>query len=167
MAYQFTLSTILPATPQAIYRAWLDTRLHSAMTGGAAVMSSQPGARVSAWDGYISGTNIELVPGERIVQTWRTTKFSETDPDSIIAVQLLSTAEGTRLTVTHSNVPDGHTSYEQGGWQQFYFEPMRRYFSRLAAQGSPPAKPKPRKVKKPRPHSKATARKSAVKAGGA
>lgn len=40
MAYQFTLSTILPATPQAIYRAWLDTRLHSAMTGGAAVMSS-------------------------------------------------------------------------------------------------------------------------------
>src|SRR5579863_4870714 len=167
MAYQFTLSTILPATPQAIYRAWLDTRLHSAMTGGAAVMSSQPGARVSAWDGYISGTNIELVPGERIVQTWRTTKFSETDPDSIITVQLLSTADGTRLTLTHSNVPDGHTGYEQGGWQQFYFEPMRRYFSRLAAPRSPPRKPGPRKAKKRPARRKTPARKSTVKASSA
>src|SRR3984957_19489575 len=98
MAYQFTLSTILPAAPQSIYRAWLDTRRHSAMTGGTAVMSSQLGAKISAWDGYISGANIELVPGERIVQTWRTTKFAETDPDSTITVHLLSTRDGTRLT---------------------------------------------------------------------
>lgn len=132
MAYQFTLSTVLPATPEAIYRAWLDTRRHSAMTSGAAVMSSELGAQVTAWDGYISGTNIELVPGERIVQTWRTTKFSAADPDSTVTVQLQRTAEGTRLTLIHANVPDGHVGYEQGGWQQFYFEPMRRYFSRLA-----------------------------------
>jgi len=124
MAYQFTLSTVLPATPEAIYRAWLDTRRHSAMTGGAAVMSSQPGAQVTAWDGYISGTNVELVPGERIVQTWRTTQFAQADPDSMVTVQLQSTAEGTRLTLIHSNVPDGHMSYEQGGWEQSYFEPM-------------------------------------------
>jgi len=165
MAYQFTLSTILPATPQSIYRAWLDTRLHSAMTGGTAVMSSQPGAKISAWDGYISGANIELVPGERIVQTWRTTKFADTDPDSTITVHLLSTPEGTRLTLTHSNVPDGHTSYEQGGWQQFYFEPMRRYFSRLARERSAPSKVKPRKAKKRPARKTAAVRKRAAKAG--
>jgi uncharacterized protein YndB with AHSA1/START domain len=167
MAYQFTLSTILPATPQAIYRAWLDTRLHSAMTGGAAIMSNQPGAKISAWDGYISGTNLELVPGERIVQTWRTTKFANTDPDSTITVHLLSTRDGTRLTLTHSNVPDGHTSYEHGGWQQFYFEPMRRYFSRLARERSTPTKAKPLKVKKRPARKTAAVRKRAAKGGGA
>ena len=167
MAYQFTLSTILPATPQAIYRAWLDTRLHSAMTGGAAVMSSRLGAQVSAWDGYISGTNIELVPGERIVQTWRTTKFAETDPDSMITVHLLGTPEGTRLTLIHSDVPDAHTGYEQGGWQQFYFEPMRRYFSQLAAQLSAPGKLKPRKLKKRPARRKVSARKKLANASGA
>ncbi len=167
MAYQFALSTILPATPQSIYRAWLDTRLHSAMTGGSASMSSQPGAKISAWDGYISGTNIELVPGERIVQTWRTTKFAETDPDSTITVHLLSTPEGTRLTLTHSNVPDGHSGYEQGGWQKFYFEPMRRYFSRLARERSTPAKAKPRKAKKPLARKAAPVRKRAAKTGSA
>jgi uncharacterized protein YndB with AHSA1/START domain len=165
MAYQFTLSTILPATPQSIYRAWLDTRLHGAMTGGAALMSSQPGAKVSAWDGYISGTNIELVPGERIVQTWRTTKFAETDPDSTITVQLLSTPEGTRLTLTHSDVPDGHTGYEQGGWQQFYFEPMRRYFSRLARERVKPSTAKSHKAKKRPAPKTAAVRKRAAKAG--
>jgi uncharacterized protein YndB with AHSA1/START domain len=167
MAYQFTLSTILPATPQSIYRAWLDTRLHSAMTGGAAVMSNQPGARISAWDGYISGANIELVPGERIVQTWRTTKFAETDPDSMVTVHLLSTPEGTRLTLTHSNVPDGHTGYEQGGWQQFYFEPMARYFSRGSRERSAPGKAKAHKVKKRPARKTAAVRKSAVKARSA
>ncbi len=167
MAYQFTLSTLLPAAPLSIYRAWLDTRLHSAMTGGAAMMSNQPGAKISAWGGYISGTNIELVPGERIVQTWRTTKFAETDPDSTVTVQLLSTAEGTRLTLTHSNVPDGHTSYEQGGWQQFYFEPMRRYFSRLARGRSAPSKVKPQKARKRPARNTAAVRKRTARAASA
>ena len=163
MAYQFTLSIVLPATPEAIYRAWLDTRRHSAMTGGAAVMSSQLGAQVTAWDGYISGTNIELVPGERIVQTWRTTKFSAADPDSTVTVQLQSTAEGTRLTLTHANVPDGHLGYEQGGWHQHYFEPMHRYFSRLAHSRSASAKAKSHKAKETSTRKHAAARKSAAK----
>ena len=36
---------------------------------------------------------------------------------------------GTRVTVAHSLVPDGHTSYRDGGWQHNYFDPMKRYFS--------------------------------------
>jgi len=26
-------------------------------------------------------------------------------------------------------VPDGHTSYRDGGWQRSYFEPMKAYFA--------------------------------------
>jgi hypothetical protein len=33
------------------------------------------------------------------------------------------------LTLEHSNVPDEHKSYEEGGWQSNYFEPMIVYFS--------------------------------------
>ncbi len=72
MPYTFTLTTTIPASPEEIYQAWLDSLAHSEMTGGAANMSEQIGAEVSAWDGYISGRNLELVPGERIVQSWRT-----------------------------------------------------------------------------------------------
>jgi Activator of HSP90 ATPase len=93
------------------------------MTGGPANMSSELGAEFSAWDEYITGRNLELVPGERIVQSWRTTKFPEEHEDSILTVTLEERDDGTLLTLSHSNVPEGHVGYEQGGWQQYYFDP--------------------------------------------
>ena len=62
MGYTFTLSEIIPAPPAAIYDAWVNSRAHSAMTGSKATQSPRVGANVSAWDGYISGKNLELVP---------------------------------------------------------------------------------------------------------
>jgi activator of HSP90 ATPase len=135
MTYQFTLTDVIPASPETIYDAWLDSRGHTAMTGGKAKMSKRVGGKLSAWDGYISGQNIELVPGKRIVQSWRTTKFTKDDADSQITVTLRPVRAGTKITLKHSNVPDGHTSYEKGGWQTHYFEPMKIYFAKRAKLG--------------------------------
>ena len=62
------------------------------------------------------------------MQSWRTTKFTRQDPDLQIEVLLEPVVGGTRLTLHHSNVPDGHAGYQDGGWQEHYFEPMKRYF---------------------------------------
>ena len=91
------------------------------------------GAPHSAWDGYITGKNVELMPGKRIVQTWRTIHFAADDPDSTITVTFEPVTPGTRLTLTHRGVPDGQTSYEKHGWRDFYFEPMKAYFERSAS----------------------------------
>jgi len=131
MPYSYTLSSVIPASPAEVYQAWLDSILHSEMTGGEAHMSDEVGADVSAWAGYITGRNLELVPGERIVQSWRTTEFDDAFEDSIVTILLQETEEGTLLTLEHSNVPDTHMSYEEGGWQSNYFEPMIAYFSEL------------------------------------
>ena len=77
MPYAFTLTTTIPASAQEIYDAWLDSLTHSEMTRGEASMSDEVDAEVSAWDRYITGRNLELVPGERIVQSWRTTQFTD------------------------------------------------------------------------------------------
>lgn len=132
MSYDFTLTAVIPATPNAVYGAWLDSAGHSVMTGAGATMSSTVGDAYTAWDGYITGKNLELVPPSRIVQSWRTSEFAETDPDSIVAVSLAPTTEGTLLSLEHRNVPDGQTDYENGGWQDNYFTPMIEYFSALA-----------------------------------
>ena len=129
MPYTFTLTATIPATPEEIYQAWLDSLGHSEMTGGEASMSDQIGAEVSAWDGYISGRNLELIPGERIVQSWRTTEFGDEHEDSVITVVLEEVGDDTLLTLEHSNVPDEQRSYEEGGWQSNYFEPMVAYFT--------------------------------------
>jgi uncharacterized protein YndB with AHSA1/START domain len=153
MPYSYTLSTMIPARPVEIYQAWLDSIAHSEMTGGEAVMSDEVGADISAWDGYITGRNLELVPGERIVQSWRTTEFDDEQADSIVTILLKQSEDGTLLTLEHSNVPDEHKSYEEGGWQSNYFEPMVVYFSDVKkdlAQGglvvSPPQEAAPEPV---------------------
>ncbi len=129
MSFEFSLSDVIPATPREIYDAWLDSRGHGAMTGSKAHISARAGAEFSAWDGYISGRNITLEPGSRIVQSWRTTQFAKSDADSQIEVLLEPVKGGTKLTLRHSNVPNGHTSYRDGGWQEHYFKPMKKYFS--------------------------------------
>ena len=130
MPYAFTLTTTIPASPQEIYEAWLDSVVHSEMTGSEASMSEETGAQVSAWDGYITGRNLELVPGERIVQSWRTTQFTNEHEDSQIIVTLEAVEDGTLLTLEHTNVPDAQKSYEEGGWQKHYFDPMKEYFAK-------------------------------------
>ncbi len=155
MTYDFKLSCTLPASPEAVYDAWLDSECHSAMTGAPAKIGKRVGDSYAAWDGYIAGKTLELVPGRRIVQSWRTSEFSHRDPDSTITVELEPTKTGTRLTLTHSGVPDDQTDYENGGWRDFYFSPMKAYFARenlrathpkksprtRSAQSSPPARP--------------------------
>jgi activator of HSP90 ATPase len=129
MPFEFTLSDVILASPAAIYAAWLDSKGHSGMTGSTAEASGAEGAAFTAWDGYISGRNLVLEPGRRIVQSWRTTRFTAADPDSRIEVLIEAVPGGSRLTLRHSNVPDGHTSYRDGGWQDNYFAPMKRYFA--------------------------------------
>ena len=130
MSYDFELNCDLPAPPEAVYAAWLSSEGHSAMTGGEAEISDVVGAPYTAWDGYIEGRNLELVQFSRIVQSWRTSEFADSDADSTVTVELTPIKEGTRLTLSHLGAPDGQTSYETHGWRKFYFEPMKAYFAR-------------------------------------
>ena len=129
MAYDFELSNVLPASPKAVYEAWMSTAGHTAMTGADAKVDPRPGGTFEAWDGYITGKTVALEADRRIVQRWRTSEFLASDPDSEIEVLLEPVEGGTRLTLHHRNVPDGQFGYERGGWQESYFEPMKDYFS--------------------------------------
>jgi len=168
MPYAFTLTATIPASAQEIYDAWLDSEAHTEMTGGEAAMSDEVGAEVVEWGGYITGRNLELIPGERIVQSWRTAEFTDEHEDSIVTVTLEEVADGTLLTLTHSRVPDGQTSYEDGGWQVHYLEPMQDYFAarkrpnRKAKATAPKAKAKAKVRSKSK--AKPKAKRSAAKA---
>ncbi len=129
MTLRFTVSAVIPASPKAVYDAWLNGKEHAAMTGGeSATGSTKLGGKFTAWGGYISGRNLTLVPGKRIVQSWRSTQFADTDPDSQIELVLKKSARGTRVTLKHTNVPDGQHSYKEG-WKTHYFVPMKAYFA--------------------------------------
>jgi uncharacterized protein YndB with AHSA1/START domain len=167
MSNGFKLSTVLPAPPAAVYRAWLDARTHAAFTGGG-VATSAPriGGAFTAWEGYIRGTYLALEPGERIVHAWRTTDFPEAAPDSRVEVLFEAARGGTLLTLTHAQIPPGQEADYQAGWSDFYFRPMKKYFqasrpgrAKRAAPRGTKAKPKAAKRRAPAKARRPAARK--------
>ena len=128
MAIEFEVSDILPAAPNQVYKAWLDSDGHTSMTGGAAKASTDLGGDFEAWDGYIHGRNLTLDPGRRIVQSWRTAEFDATEEDSQIEVVLEEVDGGTKVILRHTNLPPHGSQYQQG-WIDHYFTPMKEYFS--------------------------------------
>ena len=69
------------------------------------------------------------------MQSWRTTDFPEGAEDSRLEVLLDEVPGGTRVTLLHTNIPDGQGEEYEQGWKEYYLEPMKRYFSEMAASG--------------------------------
>jgi len=125
------VSAVIPAEPRVIYDAWMSSKGHQAMTGSGASVTARVGGAFTAWDGYISGTTLELKPGERIVQAWRTTEFGADDADSRLEILLEKAARGTRVTLVHTEIPAGQGPEYRKGWLDFYFTPMKKYFGSM------------------------------------
>ncbi len=123
------LTVTLPIPPDEVYKAWLDSSEHAAMTGSAAQCEAKLGGRFTCWSGYISGSNLYLEPGCRIVQAWRTKDFSADDPDSRLDLRLSAVPEGTRIKLKHTELPAGQGARYEKGWHEKYLEPMQRYFT--------------------------------------
>jgi activator of HSP90 ATPase len=118
---------IFNVEPSTLYNAWLDSQLHSQMINSDAECTSVVGGDFSTWDGYITGKNLELIENIKIVQSWRTTEFDDTDEDSHLSIELTKVPKGTELKLIHINIPKGQTQYEQG-WVDNYFVPMASFF---------------------------------------
>jgi len=128
MSESIRISIVLPATPERIYHVWLDSDEHGHFTDSPADIDPTVHGAFSAWDGYITGTTLELEPFHRIVQAWRTSEFPPGSPDSRLEVLLKEVKDGTEFTLIHTNIPDGQGKSYEDGWLEYYFTPMQEYF---------------------------------------
>ena len=120
----------LEAAPEDVYDAYMDAERHGEFTGKSADVERCVGGQMHAHGGYISGSFLELEDGYRIVQTWRTNMWPEGYPDSQLTLTFEPTDEGhTRLTMEHDQVPTEQASAYGEGWEEYYWEPLRRYFA--------------------------------------
>jgi len=128
MSGSFSIARVLPATPEQIYKAWLDGDQHSEMTGAGATSNPTVGRTFTARDGYIEGINVELAAYRRIVQRWRTVEFPVDEPNSLLKITLERSNGGTLLTINHSEIPNGQGDSCKTGWVDHYFDPIVDYF---------------------------------------
>ncbi len=150
---------LIHAPAKAIYDAWLSGTEHTAMTGAKATASRLVGGEFTAWDGDISGKNLLLLDGKKIVQSWRSSEFPEDAADSVLSVQFIEQNGITEVDLEHKDIPPGQGVQYQSGWIEFYANPMQKYFA--AKFGAKPGKAGKTAAAKPK---KAVPKKKASKA---
>jgi len=122
---------IIPsATPQDVYGALMDSKKHSEFTCSPANIDPKVGGTISAWDGYITGKNLELEAGKKIVQEWKTTEWPEGYPPSVLELTFRKVDEGTEIMMVQKDVPADQASMYDEGWYESYWDPLKEYFEK-------------------------------------
>jgi uncharacterized protein YndB with AHSA1/START domain len=121
------------ADPVTVYDLLANARKHSAFTGKRAVISGKIGGPFSIGENDVTGINVDLVPGERIVQAWRHRRFPA-GIFSMAAVTLKGTPDGgTELVLTHRGVPKELIPETEQAWRDEYWSRMKAYLDRHRA----------------------------------
>ncbi|MEM1204110.1 MAG: SRPBCC family protein [Acidobacteriota bacterium] len=119
---------ILPATPAEVYGAFTDAERHAAFTGAPATFEPKVGGTFTAWGDYIEGSNLELVPGEKLVQHWSTAEWPEGAPPSVLELTFEADPGGTKVTLNQTEIPAEQVEAYRQGWIDHYWLPLERYF---------------------------------------
>ena len=118
------------ASPDVVYELLADSRKRSAVTGKKASIGRKRGDAFSADDGRVTGVNVDLAPGKRIVQAWRRDDFAE-GIFSMAAVTLSPTPSGgTELVLTHRGVPKHLIDGTEQDWRDHYWTRMKAYLTK-------------------------------------
>lgn len=143
---------LIDASPEQVWQALTDQGMISEWSGAPAVFTAEPGTQYSLWNGDIGGRIVEVVPQERLVQTWKPTSW--TVDDSIVTFTLSPSDGGTRVDLIHENVDE--TDYEgtNEGWDIYYLGVIKKMLE------APKPAPKKTAAKKA-PAKKAAAKKKA------
>ena len=123
-------TAFVPAMPSEIYDAFLNEKIHTEFTGAKATCERRVGGTFTAWDGYISGTNIKLENGRRIIQEWKTTEWPEGLPPSLIEFHFIPKNGGTDIKMIQKNIPASLANNYKRGWKDFYWNPLKEYFKK-------------------------------------
>lgn len=119
----------IPASPDKVYRALMNSGIHSDFTGAKAVIGAKPGSYYSAYDGYIVGKSLELVPGKKIVQTWIAMEDQWPEGhESKITFRFSAKGDKTLITFVHEDVPAVIAKNFVSGWKDYYWTPLKQYF---------------------------------------
>jgi activator of HSP90 ATPase len=87
-----------------------------------------PGGVFSIFGGFISGRQIELVPGRRIVQAWREAVW-DAGVYSLVRFELSDDGAGTKLAFDQSGFPKGAGAGLAEGWTNDYWTPLQQFLA--------------------------------------
>ena len=114
------------AKPAEVYEALMDSAKHAGFTGAHASISRKVGGKISAYDDYVDGSNIELVEGKKIVQKWRASDWPE-GHYSVAKFEFSKSGTGTKMKFTQTGVHEAQSREISDGWKEHYWDKMKEF----------------------------------------
>jgi activator of HSP90 ATPase len=118
------------ASPETLFGLYVNSKKHSAATGGTAEMSSVVGGSCQAYDGSLKGKTLGVVRNRVFVQTWRADDWGPDQADSVLTLFFEKRGKGGRLTMVHANIPEEHYVGIKAGWTKYYWTPWKRFLAK-------------------------------------
>jgi len=128
MAKTIVQKAFFRASPKELYGIYMSSRRHGAAIGAPASVEARVGGRFGAF-GVLSGKFLMLAKDKVIVQTWCSKTWKNIDPDSILILAFNSYRDGTRIELTHVQVPDYDYEGVKAGGPRYYWRLWRKYLS--------------------------------------
>lgn len=111
-----------------IYEILTSSALFTSLVGAPAVIDAKVGGNISLFGGMITGKNLELINGKKVVQDWRVKAWPE-GVTSQVTFNLSEKSGVTTLTLEHSGFPADAKDHLNEGWAKNYWEPITALIS--------------------------------------
>ncbi|KAI5615164.1 AHA1, activator of heat shock protein ATPase-like 1a isoform X1, partial [Silurus asotus] len=123
----FSLNETFLASPEELYRVFLNQEMVQAFTHLAACVDGVRGGQFRLLEGNVHGEFGELVPNQKVVMRWR---FSSWPAGHFSTVTLHFTARGgeTEVSLEAKGVPRSEEERMKQGWQRYYFDAIKQTF---------------------------------------
>ena len=118
---------IIKAPVEKVWQALVDPKLIEAWSGSSAKIDSNAGTKFELWGGDVHGTNREVVLNKKLVQDWFGGNWNQPSKATFI---LKSEDNGTRIDLTHEDVPDDEADDIDDGWKRYYLGEIKKYLEK-------------------------------------
>jgi uncharacterized protein YndB with AHSA1/START domain len=120
-------TVLFRAMPKEVYDALMNEKKHARFTEARAKIRARVGGAFRCYGDYVTGITLELKPGKRIVQAWRSQGWPE-GYFSIVTFALSKKSGGrTQLRFTQIGIPANDYGKKNRGWRFHYWEPLKRF----------------------------------------
>jgi hypothetical protein len=92
-------ATIKGASPAELFDLFVSPEKHGKLIGAKVTGNGKQGSKFTAFDGFVTGVNLVVVPNRLLVQSWRGNVWKE-----------------------------GDLEFEER-WDEFYWQPLKKLFS--------------------------------------
>lgn len=104
-----------------------DAQRATAWTRGHVILDPKVGNRFELFNGNVTGEFVEIVPDQKIVQTWRL-KSWPANHYSKVTMEFNQGSESVQLKITQTGVPVGEEELTRNNWSGYYWRSINATF---------------------------------------